>query len=66
MKFAGDRDYGNTQKQLDYIRTMDLDVESIDKNDIYTRSTIYEAIYAPYFGGVKLFTKAFINQCKNI
>ena len=33
VRFAGDRYEGNTQKTPDYVRTMDLDVANIDKND---------------------------------
>ena len=61
---AGDRDEENTQKTSDYDTTMDLDVANIDKNDNNTWMTIYEAIYAPYFVRVKIFSRAFINPCK--
>ena len=55
---------GNKQKTPDYVRTMYLDVENIDKNDKNTWRNIYEEIDASYFGEVKLFTKSFLNQCK--
>ena len=44
---------------------MDLDVTNIDKNDKNTWRKIYEAIGEPYFGGVKLIPRAFLNLCKN-
>ena len=47
---VGSRDDGNTQKTPGYVRTMDIGVENIDINDNNTYRTIYEAIYAPYFG----------------
>ena len=43
---------------------MDLDVKNIDKNDNNTWRTIYEAIYEPYFGEVKLFPRLFIIHCR--
>ena len=64
MPVEGDKDEGNKQKTLDYVRKMDLDVTNIDKNDKYKRRTIYEAIDVPYFGEAKIFTKAFTIHCR--
>ena len=47
---AGYRYERNTHQTLEYVRTMDKYVKSIDKNDKNTWRTIYEAIGAPYFG----------------
>ena len=58
----GDR---NTNDTPDYVSTMDIYVKNIDKNDNNTWITIYKAIDEPYFGGVKLFTKSFLNHCQN-
>ena len=44
---------------------MYVDVKNIDNNDNNTWSTIYESMYAPYFGVVKLFPKSFLGNCKN-
>ena len=55
---------GNTHKTPEYVRKMDLDVANIDKNDKNTCMDIYKAIDVRYFGGVKLFPKSFLNQCK--
>ena len=60
---SGGRDEENTQKTPEYVRTMDLDVENIYKNYKNTPSTIYKAMDAPYFVGVKLFPKKFIDRC---
>ena len=57
LTVAGSRDDGNTQKTPEYVRKMDIDDKNIDNNDNNTCRTIYEAIYAPYFGEVKLFPK---------
>ena len=64
MLFVGDTDNGNTENTPDYCRTVYLDVKNIDKNDKNTWTTIYAAIYAPYFGEVKLFPKEFLDQFK--
>ena len=61
---VGDRDYVNTYKTPEYFRTMDIDIEHIDKNDKNTHRTIYKAIDVLYFGEVKLSTKVFLYQCK--
>ena len=47
VPFALARDKGNSQKIPDYVRTMDLVVKNIDKNDKNTRITIYKANGAP-------------------
>ena len=44
---------------------MDIYVKIIDKNDKNTWRTIYKAIYAPYFGKVRLFPKEFLDHYKN-
>ena len=54
----------NTQKKPEYFRKMNIDVKIIDKNDNNTQRTIYEAIDAPYFREVKIFTQLFIYHCK--
>ena len=57
VPFAVSIDEGNTQNTPEYVSTMDLDVANIDNNDKNTWRKIYEAIDAPYFGGVELFTQ---------
>ena len=61
----GARDELNIQKIPEYIRRMDIYVKNIDKNYKNTWRTISKAIDVPYFGEVKLFTKEFLDQCKN-
>ena len=45
-----------------YIITMDTDDENIDKDVKKTRGTIYEEIYEPYFGEVKIFAIEFLEH----
>ena len=61
---AGARYREETQKTPYYDITMDSDVSNIDRNDKNTYGTIYEAIDAPSFVQIKLFTRAFINICQ--
>ena len=49
MSISGYRYDGNTHKTQEYVRTMDIYVENIDKNDKNLWRTIYEEICAPYF-----------------
>ena len=65
MSVGGDKYYVNTQKTQWYVSKFYIDVKNIDKNDKNIWRTIYEAIYAPYFEEVKLFSKEFIDHCKN-
>ena len=61
VPFSGYKDEGITHNTPEYVRTMDLDVANINKNDKHTRRTIYEEIYSTYFGEVKLFSRSFLN-----
>ena len=65
MPVSGARYGKNTQKTTDYIMTMNVDVENIDRNDKNTRITIYKSINAYYFGEVIISTKSFLYHCKN-
>ena len=64
MPSAGDRDNGNINKTPYYLMKIDIDVENINKNDKNRWRNIYEPIYAPYFGEVKLFPKEFLDPYK--
>ena len=64
MPVSRAREDGNTHKTPEYVRTMDIDVENINKNDKNRWRNIYEAIDAPYFGEVKLFPKEFLDPYK--
>ena len=44
--------------------TIDIDVKNIDNNYNITCKTIYEVIFVPYFGEVKLFPKLFLGKFK--
>ena len=44
VSVAGVIDDGNTNKTPDYVRTIDIDIENIDKHDKNTWMTIYEEI----------------------
>ena len=65
MLGARAKDEENTQKTSDYDTTMDFDVENNNNIDKNTWRNIYEEIDEGYFVKVKLFTRAFINLCKN-
>ena len=65
MLVEGDRDDGNTQMTPEYLMTIDIYVKKIDKSDKNTWRTIHEEINAPYFGEVKIFPKALLDQYKN-
>ena len=60
-----DREDLTTHNKPEYFITIYIYVKNIDRNDKNTWRTIYEAIDAPYFGDVNLFTKVFLDQCKN-
>ena len=64
LPFIRYRYEGNTQNTPKYVRTMDLYITNIDKNDKNTWRTIYEAIDAPYFGEVGIFSIKLTNQYK--
>ena len=50
---------------MEYEETMNLDLEKISiKKQPFWRP-IYEVIDDSYFGEVKLFSKMFLNQCRN-
>ena len=51
--------YGNTHMTTEYLITMYVDVEDIDKYDKKTWSTSYKEIDEPYFVEVKLLTIKF-------
>ena len=66
MSLTGYRNDKNAQKTPQYVKTIDIDVENIDKNYKNTWRNIYEAIIAPDFGENKRFSKSFLITVKII